>query len=709
MTRKTAIVASLLVHIAVGVLLGVKAHGQGLQAPTLYLRSQVKQFSTNYFSDSKLSPRSQDFIIQFKTVPSAEAQVTLAKNFRILSYIPDHAFVIRGKFTDIKKYTNARRDVHALIPFEEGMKLSPDLGASSVFNQNEYLKVLIKCYRFAGCDDLQVKLKDFGLVVLDSSKNDIAVNLQRKHLLPIAQRLSVEHIQPFLKFENFALPLSKEDHAEIQTQEKKPLDGTESGTQAMGFSAAWLKGYSGSGQIGAFADTGLDTGDLESLHEDLLGRVLMGQALGLYSYSWEDPNGHGTHVAGSIAGGGVLSNGILKGGAYNSMLIAQGMWSERLENFTVPSKLALLFDGAFQEGVHVHNNSWGSVLTPGAYDASAAEVDEWMYQHPEMLIVFAAGNSGADKDKDGRIDSGSLATPGTSKNALTVGASENDTSTGGIQVPLKKLHAARDLWSAEPLYSSHPSDNLNGLAMFSSRGPTMDGRIKPDLVAPGSNILSLRSQVESAMELWGVYDKNYVWSGGTSMAAPLVSGAALIAREILIKKRGMKKPSSALLKALLMNSTIDMYPGQFGEVGKENAQEILTRRPNADQGFGRLHVERLVQASEGALLVDHEGLSQGQEFDVEFEVPAGKNVYANLVWSDPAATPNAGKILVNDLDLEFYRQGELVAKNEDRLNNFEVLEIEELSGGLCKIKIRAHRVLQIDAARQPFALVISVN
>lgn len=705
----TAIVASLFVHIAVGVLLGVKAHGQSLQTPTLYLRSQVKQLSENYFSFSKSPNRFQDFIIQFKTVPSAEIQAELAKSFKILSYIPDNAFVIRGTSTAIKKYVQAQKTVHGLIPFEGSMKLSPDLGASSVFNQEEYLKVLIKCYSFSGCADLQVKLQERGLDILDSSLNDFAVILQRKHLLPISEQLSVEHIQPLTEFKNFVLPLSEEDRSEIQAQEKKPLDGTESGTLAMGFMSAWQKGYTGSEQIGAFADTGLDTGDLETLHEDLRGQVLQGQALGIYSYSWEDPNGHGTHVAGLIAGRGVLSNGALKGGAYNAMLIAQGLWSDRLENFTVPSKLSVLFDGALKEGAHVHNNSWGSALSPGVYDASAAEVDEWTYQHPEMLIVFAAGNSGADKDKNGRIDGGSLATPGTAKNALTVGASENVTSTGGVQVPLKKLSAARDLWPAEPLYSSHPSDNLNGLAMFSSRGPTMDGRIKPDLVAPGSNILSLRSQVESALELWGAYDRNYVWSGGTSMAAPLVSGAALISREILMKKRGIAKPSSALIKALLMNSAVDMYPGQFGEVGEENGQEILSLRPNADQGFGRLTVDRLVGVSENSLLWDHKGLAHGQEFEVEFEVSAGRGVYANLVWLDPPATPNAGKALVNDLDLALYREGELISQSEDRLNNFETIEIGDLSGGLYKIKIRAHRVLPTGAEKQPFALVISVN
>lgn len=705
---KTAIVASLFVHIAVGMLLGVKAHGQSLETPTLFLRSQTTQLSSQFFSYSQ-SQRPQDFIIQFKDVPTKVEQTELSKKFKVLSYIPDHAFVIRGKSVDVKKYIQSNKGIHALIPFEGAMKLSPDLGVSSVFNQNEFLKVLIKCYRDSGCLDLQVKLKDRGLDILDSSKNDFALVLQRKHLLPVSQQLSVEHIQPFVEFKNFALPLSDKDQAELQAQEKKPLDGSESGTLVMGFSAAWEKGYTGADQIGAFADTGLDTGDLETLHEDIRGRILSGQALGIYSSSWEDPNGHGTHVAGSIAGRGVLSGGILKGGAYNSLLIAQGMWSDRLENFTVPSKLSVLFDGALSEGAKVHNNSWGSVLSPGTYDASAAEVDEWTYNHPEMLIVFAAGNSGADKDKSGRIDGGSLATPGTAKNALTVGASENVTSTGGVQVPLKKLSAARELWPVEPLYSSHPSDNINGLAMFSSRGPTMDGRIKPDLVAPGSNILSLRSQVESALELWGAYDQNYVWSGGTSMAAPLVSGAALVSREILAKKRGISQPSAALMKAILMNSTVDMYPGQFGEVGEAQGQEILSHRPNADQGFGRLTVERLVEVSEGALLWDHEGLEQEEEFQVEIPILAGQRIYANLVWSDPAATPNAGKALVNDLDLDFYRESELISKNEDRLNNFETLEMDELSGGLYKIKIRAHRVLQGSAKKQPFALVISVN
>ena len=93
------------------------------------------------------------------------------------------------------------------------------------------------------------------------------------------------------------------------------------------------------------------------------------------------------------------------------------------------------------------------------------------------------------------------------------------------------------------------ANNPEGLVAFSSRGPTLDHRIKPDVVAPGTFILSTRSR-DTAGTGWATSaDPLYFFEGGTSMATPLVAGCTAVLREFAIKQKGIKKPSAALIKA----------------------------------------------------------------------------------------------------------------------------------------------------------------
>src|SRR5205085_10316299 len=135
------------------------------------------------------------------------------------------------------------------------------------------------------------------------------------------------------------------------------------------------------------------------------------------------------------------------------------------------------------------------------------------------------------------------------KNCLTVGASENTRPASSLPVPGIDANwnvlgsGAGPRWPR--LEAGHVSDNSAGMAAFSSRGPTDDGRIKPDVVAPGTNILSTRSHQAGASTGWGVYNNDYIFEGGTSMSTPLTAGAAALAREWLGRIRGIPDPSSA--------------------------------------------------------------------------------------------------------------------------------------------------------------------
>ena len=139
---------------------------------------------------------------------------------------------------------------------------------------------------------------------------------------------------------------------------------------------------------------------------------------------------------------------------------------------------------------------------------------------------------------------------------------------------------------ANPVRDDKSADDIAGLAAFSSRGPVLDGRIKPDVVAPGSWIASTKSSATGSTG-WGAIDSNYMYMGGTSMATPLTAGAAALIRQFYTDRESIT-PSAALIKATMVNGATDMYPGQYGTGG---TQEIPTMRPTNVAGWGRVNVQ----------------------------------------------------------------------------------------------------------------------
>ncbi|MGZ3770558.1 MAG: S8 family serine peptidase, partial [Bdellovibrio sp.] len=671
---------------------------------------------SNYAASWGKDTEASDYIVQFKKAVTQKDKAALkGSQFEIFGYLPEDALVVRGTYANLLNFKNSHAEVQAVVKYAPTYKVSSAFTAASVFNRDTVQSVLVKTFKASETSAIADKIAALNPQVtlqVVAGKNVLAL-VPRGSVLQIAALTGVEHVQPNPKFESFHFAMDQGLVSGAETNaagDYTDLSGFETGTRVMKFDAAWALGYTGRGQTVSMADTGLDTGDLNTIHQDFKGGILSGYPFGLWSKSWEDPMGHGTHVAGSVMGRGTASNGLLKGGAYQASMVAEGMWSPMLKNLSVPSKLADLFTKAYADGARVHTNSWGGAQNFGAYDSFAVQVDEWLYANQDMLILFAAGNSGIDKNKDGRIDANSMSSPGTAKNALTVGASENNVSTGGIQVPISKLRAAKDEWPAEPIYSDYVSNNENGMAMFSSRGPTTDGRTKPDIVAPGTNILSVRSQVKDASPLWGAYNNDYAWSGGTSMATPLTAGAVAVARQILVEKIGIQNPSAALMKATMIHTADDMYPGQFGEVGAEKGQELLTRRPNSDEGYGRVDVANIVNLGDKTKFIDdRRGVAQDAEATYEFSLASTGSLYANLVWTDAPGSANAAQALVNDLDLILTMpNGQTVSMN-DHINNLEAIEKTNLPPGNYKLTVKGQKIPLGKAGAQPYALVYTAK
>lgn len=654
----------------------------------------------------------QDLIVQFQGhVTEAEKASLRAAGVEIFGYLPDDALMVRSTSANLQKW-RAGHGVQAVLPLIAEYKLSSHFAPASVFNREAPQSIVIKTFKESDTATVAAALRAMPQAhVYIAEGKSILANIPRGELNTVAALQGIEHIQPYVEMKSMVMNLdaNPQDTPPTGPGDYSDITGFETGTKVMNFDTAWAAGYTGKGQLASMADTGLDLGE-GKYSDDFKGAIKDGFVFGLFSKAWEDPMGHGTHVAGSIVGRGTASGGKLHGGAYEAQFVAESMWSPMMNNLTVPSKISDLFDKAYADGARVHSNSWGAAANFGAYDNYASSVDEFMFNNPDMLILFAAGNSGTDDNKHGRIDPGSVSSPGTAKNALTVGASKNLLDHGGIQVPISKLRAAKDHWSAEPIYSSKLSDNVNGIAMFSSRGPTSDGRTKPDILAPGTNILSTRSHYQGSSDLWGAYNADYTYSGGTSMATPLTAGAATVTRQVLQEKFKIDSPSGALLKATMIHTAFDMFPGEFGAVGADHGQEILTPRPNSDEGYGRVDMTQVAQMNDSTHFVDNKvGVGEGEQQTVQVTLNKSGKITANLVYTDAPASPDASVALVNDLDLSLTKPtGEVVTPN-DHVNNTELVELANLPAGTYQITVKGNRVPQGKNGKQPYALVYTAH
>ncbi|WP_319778965.1 S8 family serine peptidase [Maridesulfovibrio sp.] len=419
----------------------------------------------------------------------------------------------------------------------------------------------------------------------------------------------------------------------------------------------------GKGQLVAICDSGIDTGDPASINDDFSdgqGNSRVSNTV-FDKASKKDYSGHGTHVAGIVAGNGLASGSspqseffpstCYAGIAPEAELYFQSVGAEDGSSQLpgIPSDLSQLFQPAYDAGARIHSNSWGTAGA-GEYDSESVSVDRFMWDNKDFLVLYAVGNAGYDKDMDGVIDPYCIDSPATAKNCLSVGASESyrkGAGEGFFSVGYGKFRTY-----AEPIGSDLFSDKPYGLAAFSSRGPTLDGRYKPEVVAPGTNILSTRSSAQLGNG-WGAFNNSYYWSGGTSMATPLVAGMAAVMREYLMEEEGLTDPSAALLKTSIIHGTVSLAPGQYGT----GPYKEIAGSPDFAQGWGRIDLEASINSDESSEIEYHDIKSSAPAdssyvrtftFDVNDD---SKPFKATLGWTDYPGSTVAYGGLVNDLDL----------------------------------------------------------
>jgi hypothetical protein len=392
-------------------------------------------------------------------------------------------------------------------------------------------------------------------------------------------------------------------------------------------------------------------------------------------YEPSENSSHGTHTSGSIAADYPDANGVY--GTYNARgagedgmapgahLIMQDVVNAGGSLAGLPSDLYDLYEQVYDGNpttgtavtnpyandlharkiysydptldARVHNYSIGPLYPlvappiPGFDDADAA--DRFVADHEDFVAVSSAGNDGSDVFTIGGSQT-------ISKNTLSSCA-----SAGGRQ----------------------PMVTLDSVAEFSSHGPTLEGRIKPDVCTPGQIVISPKGGTS--------WDDHY--QQGTSMSSPVLTGLATLVRQYFFDGFGPKpvggayagyapgtrdlgrrwNPSAALVKAILINSAARMRGVYSGDHGTR--PELYGQWPSGGQGWGRVELDNALTFDDEArrlFVSDVWNKSKDaldfSDVEYEIEVAAGQPLEITVVWTDAPSAPYAGSTpLVNNLDL----------------------------------------------------------
>lgn len=368
-----------------------------------------------------------------------------------------------------------------------------------------------------------------------------------------------------------------------------------------------------------------------------------------------DAGSHGTHVAGSVTGD-LRANGTwdaADGMAPAARLVHQNI-SDTGGGLATPADTYDLLSQSYRprnpagvpetwtpadyskyrpnEDARTHNNSYG-LIVPIIDAGDAARFDQFVWDHEDMMPVISAGNDGPAP--------GTVGSPSVAKNTFSSGASAN---------------------------GRQPMASIDSMAVFSSHGPTADGRYGVTVATPGQIVVSARG---------GGADEQHTLQG-TSMSAPVLTGVATLVREYFYDGWGpaggkghasgaaaaanRHNPSAALVKATVVNGAERMRGWYTGTEGTQRAMD--GQWPSAGQGFGRVNLANSLffegddlsnwyydvwRADDEAFDFPSEG---AQERSYTVDVAAGKPFDVTLAWTDaPNLLPAGSPTIVNNLDL----------------------------------------------------------
>jgi hypothetical protein len=625
-------------------------------------------------------------IVQLSTPPTPEViQMIRSAGARIVSYIPKNAYLVwaePGSVDRLRGLSFIKWDG----PFRSAYKLDPSIKLIGS-------KKLVVSVRFFGDPQVPLRIEGLSDRVLMRESDSMKVVIDRSRLMALLEIPQVIFVAPWPEIKL----LDERANQIVAGQAGRP-----------GY-ADFLRGL---GQLDlSFAvdigDTGLDRGSLDQIHPDFFDSA--GNPVVAYLNDFtSDPHPNPSH---DISGHGTFNASVLAGASNrreSPFVDADGFRRGLGVAPLVRLGVSKLFgdDGSFRAqsfeqfirqaylgGARIGSYSWGACDAQigfcnfysddsATFDRLVRDADPIAIGNQGMVLVFASGNSGL-------FSPASVSIPGTAKNVITVGASESLLPVGPDGSPLVD---GCGLGSAD-------ADDFFEVARFSSGGPLYDGRIKPDLVAPGTHIQGAASQDPgfSAEGVCAVPGSNYfppdqrlyTISSGTSHSTPIVAGGAALVYAWLSRHLG-HEPSPALVKAFLLNST--RYIGVGDLPGPRQGWGLM------DLGRAFEQVDRIIYDQDPSRLFTRSG---GEPFQVTGVISdPTKEFRVMLVWTDAPGNPITNAPYVNQLNLEVIVGGVLYRGNnfsgqysvpggrEDFLNNVQGVRLPPGTAGPFVVRVK---------------------
>eukprot|EP00698_Gefionella_okellyi_P004979 TRINITY_DN1458_c0_g1_i2.p1 TRINITY_DN1458_c0_g1~~TRINITY_DN1458_c0_g1_i2.p1 ORF type:complete len:600 (-),score=93.13 TRINITY_DN1458_c0_g1_i2:233-2032(-) len=456
----------------------------------------------------------------------------------------------------------------------------------------------------------------------------------------------------------------------------------------------WNRGLHGEDEIIGQGDSGIDTtscyfhdptqaiptdGSFNTQHRKILGYRNISSDADLTDYL----SGHGTHVAGSLAGEALCANVTAQslvsqwnGMAYRSKLIFTDLGAGTTSSLYPPADLnTQYFPWPYSGGARIHSNSWGSY--GNSYTVNARDVDVFMWEHKDFLVVFAVGNFGSSGVEK------TVTSPATAKSVLSVGSDQNSQLSAQHRCCLTGYNQCcmePAAWECTTDCLAVPKSGLQNeqnMAYFSSRGPTSDGRLAPHVIVPGSQIGSAFADDNAATVQCDPDVRSpqaaITFKQGTSMSTPLAAASAALIRQYFREGRYLGKPmipSAALLKAMMINSAVPVN-GTVQPVGS-NPMAVGTA-PSYLQGYGRVDIGNVLKFADSdfKLHVEDDMSATHQAFQslcIDVRSFVRRPLVVTLVWTDYPGALTSAIALVNNLDLFVMdASGAIVAGNQELL------------------------------------------
>jgi hypothetical protein len=606
------------------------------------------------------------WIVQFRAPLTREQRQMLMRDFglKLTRYIPNLAYLERVSKPDLDRLR--RLDiVRAAVAYQPAFKISPRISKGGTFRTPERRAIKGLLLRAVLFDDV-----------------DVQEVLRALQALPGVSAARLEDFRPeggearieFVLASSSGLPgVARlagvrwiEEVAE-QIEDNGNTAGTiQSGTP--GTVPIWDKGLHGEGQIVGVVDGG--TVDINHcMFRDPTNNTPSTTHRKMIEVRNASTTMHATFVGGIVAGDdfGNPGTGANRGNAWAARLVS-GRRGEGMFNALVSNRA---------RGVTIHTNSWhddtNGPAPDGAalYNQTAADVDTFTWNNQDHLVLGSMGNNGEEQGP-----------PGTAKNSIGVNASLRDPNEGTVG-------------------DGNP-------------GPTADGRRKPDVVTPGCQINSAEFSTTCTIQQRGC---------ATSWATPAAAATTALIRQYYIegwyptgtaRPQNAITPTGALLKATLLNATLDMA----GEVGY----------PSVTEGWGmaRLNNTLFFPGSPRRLRAwqvrNADGLATGefQAFTVSV-VSATQPLKVTLAWSDAPGTSGTANPVVNNLDLTVIAPDSTTFRGNvftggqsstggvpDALNNLEQVLVNAPVLGSWTIRVGATAV-NVGAPGQGFAVVATAR